>query len=160
MTEYFRKDAESIPVPQESSFPSASERINERSVPDPDKRPLVVPPPADTLPANVTSQPGGVGVAATRAPEQDRIALFVPNEANEFRSRWDSIQVGFVDQPRKAVEDADALVAATMSRLADIFSAERQKLERQWEKSENISTEDLRITLQKYRSFFGRLLSI
>lgn len=160
MTEYFRKDAESVPVPQETSFPSASERINERSVPDPDKRPLIVPPPADTLPANVTSQPAGAGVAATRAQEQDRIALFVPNEANEFRSRWDSIQVGFVDQPRKAVEDADALVAATMSRLAEIFSAERQKLERQWEKSENISTEDLRITLQKYRSFFGRLLSI
>jgi hypothetical protein len=68
--------------------------------------------------------------------------------------------VDFVDQPRKAVEDADALVSATMSRLAEIFSAERQKLERQWEKNENISTEDLRLTLQRYRSFFGRLLSI
>jgi hypothetical protein len=101
-----------------------------------------------------------VGVAPARAVEQERIALFVPNESNELRARWDRIQVDFVDQPREAVEDADALVSATMSRLAEIFSAERQKLERQWEKNENISTEDLRLTLQRYRSFFGRLLSI
>jgi hypothetical protein len=68
--------------------------------------------------------------------------------------------VGFVDEPRKAVEEADGLVSATSKRLAEMFAAERQKLERQWDRSENISTEDLRIALQRYRSFFARLLAI
>jgi hypothetical protein len=68
--------------------------------------------------------------------------------------------VGFVDEPRNAVQDADALVSATMKRLAEIFAAERQKLEGQWAKSENISTEDLRVALRRYRSFFARLLAI
>jgi hypothetical protein len=187
MTNYFRKDTEPVPGSPETSLSNETgpieldsanveraqvdraqvesaevERIevvpiSERAVPGPDRRPLIVPPASEpwARPAG-----GAVGVAPTRAVEQERIALFVPNESNELRARWDRIQVDFVDQPRKAVEDADALVSATMSRLAEIFSAERQKLERQWEKNENISTEDLRLTLQRYRSFFGRLLSI
>jgi len=81
-------------------------------------------------------------------------------EANELRARWDGIQVGFVDEPRKAVQEADALVSATIKRLAEIFADERQKLEQQWDRSENISTEDLRIALQRYRSRFARLLAI
>jgi hypothetical protein len=64
-----------------------------------------------------------------------------------------------VDEPRRAVEDADNLVATTMSRLAEVFADERKKLEGQWDKGD-ISTEDLRLLLQKYRSFFNRLLSL
>ena len=182
MTNYFRKDAEPVPGSPETSLSNETgpielessnvaraqvesaevERIevvpiNERAVPDPDRRPLIVPRFSEP---SATPVGAAVGVAPARAVEQERIALFVPNESNELRARWDRIQVDFVDQPREAVEDADALVSATMSRLAEIFSAERQKLERQWEKNENISTEDLRLTLQRYRSFFARLLSI
>lgn len=72
----------------------------------------------------------------------------------------DSIQVGFVDEPRKAVAEADALVSATMNRLSEIFSRERQGMEEQWGPSDNPSTEDFRVALRRYRSFFSRLLSI
>ena len=87
-------------------------------------------------------------------------ALFPDQELPELRQRWDDIQAGFVDQPRKAVEDADSLVASTMKRLAEVFSQERAKLEGQWDRGDDVSTEDLRLALQRYRSFFHRLLSI
>jgi hypothetical protein len=77
-----------------------------------------------------------------------------------LRSKWDTIQAGFVDQPRKAVEEADGLVASTMKRLAEVFAEERQKLEGQWDRGDDVSTEDLRLALQRYRSFFHRLLTI
>jgi hypothetical protein len=65
-----------------------------------------------------------------------------------------------VDEPRRAVEQADNLVAGTMKRLAEVFAEERGKLEGQWDKGENVSTEDLRLALRRYRSFFSRLLSV
>ena len=110
-------------------------------------------------PSNVASD-SGTGTAVARAREEERVALFAANESNELRARWDSIQVGFVDEPRKAVQEADALVSATIKRLAEMFAAERQKLEQQWDRSENISTEDFRVALRRYRSFFARLLAI
>jgi hypothetical protein len=67
--------------------------------------------------------------------------------------------VTFVDDPRDAVENADALVAELMQRLADGFARERERLEGQWSRGEDVSTEDLRVVLQRYRSFFRRLLS-
>lgn len=94
------------------------------------------------------------------AMAQETGPLFSPSEANELRGKWDSIQVGFVDEPRRAVEQADNLVAGTMKRLAEIFAEERGKLEGHWDKGENISTEDLRLALRRYRSFFSRLLSV
>ena len=75
-------------------------------------------------------------------------------------TRWSAIQTGFVDEPRKAVEEADALVAEVMKRLAEIFADERGQLESQWERTEQISTEDLRLAMRRYRSFFERLLSV
>ena len=86
--------------------------------------------------------------------------LFPSEEGQEFRSRWDAIQAGFVDEPRRAVEQADGLVAEMMKRLAQVFADERGKLEEQWSRGDNISTEDLRVGLQRYRSFFDRLLSV
>jgi hypothetical protein len=65
-----------------------------------------------------------------------------------------------VDEPRRAVEQADSLVAGAMKRLAETFANERAKLEGQWDREENVSTENLRLALRRYRSFFGRLLSI
>jgi hypothetical protein len=87
-------------------------------------------------------------------------ALFPDRECHDFRSRWDDIQIHFVDDPKKAVEQADNLVAETMKRLAEIFSDERKNMETQWSRGENVSTEDLRQALQRYRSFFNRLLLI
>jgi hypothetical protein len=86
--------------------------------------------------------------------------LFADTECHDYRSRWDQIQIGFVDEPRKAVQDADSLVAQTMKRLAEIFSDERKKMEEQWSRGDDVSTEDLRMALQRYRSFFNRLLSM
>jgi hypothetical protein len=100
------------------------------------------------------------GGAANGATEEQATPLFASNEAKEFRVRWDTIQGGFVDEPRHAVEQADILVTAAMKRLAEIFSEERTKLEGQWDREETISTENLRLALRRYRSFFGRLLSV
>src|SRR5271165_4654578 len=82
--------------------------------------------------------------------------LFASNDAQEFRSRWEKVQIGFVDEPRKAVEQADGLVADVIKRLSDVFASERQKLEGVWDKTDNVSTEDLRVALRRYRSFFDR----
>ena len=90
----------------------------------------------------------------------DAIELLVADEAQKFRNRWSSIQGDFVDEPRRAVEEADTLVAELMKRLAEIFADERSRLEGQWGRGDNVSTEDLRMTLQRYRSFFNRLLSL
>jgi hypothetical protein len=95
--------------------------------------------------------------AATAA---DNHTIFPGDEAGGFRSRWEAIQTGFVDEPRAAVEQADALVAQVVTRLAEVFSDERERLENQWDRGDNISTEDLRIALKRYRSFFDRLLSV
>jgi hypothetical protein len=100
------------------------------------------------------------GVAATVATEERATPLFSPDEAKEFRVRWDTIQGGFVDEPRRAVEQADSLVAGAMKRLAEVFADERAKLEGKWDRKESVSTEDLRLALRRYRSFFGRLLSV
>src|SRR5438876_7540017 len=86
--------------------------------------------------------------------------LFPENEANDFRTRWTDIQTGFVDEPRRAVEQADALVAEVIKRLANSFAEERSKLEGQWGRGDDVSTEDLRVALRRYRSFFDRLLSV
>lgn len=92
--------------------------------------------------------------------EQVPAPLFSAQEAQELRSRWNTIQTWFVDEPRKSVEQADELVATTVKRVAEIFAEERSKLEGQWDRGDRISTEDLRLGLQRYRSFFARLLSV
>jgi hypothetical protein len=100
------------------------------------------------------------GAATAPAIDEQAAPLFSPEEAKDFRARWDAIQVSFVDEPRRVVEQADSLVAVAMKRLAEMFAAERAKLEGQWDRGDNVSTEDLRLALRRYRSFFGRLLSV
>jgi hypothetical protein len=97
--------------------------------------------------------------AATADSQEQLEPLLGTDEAGGFRERWQSIQVMFVDEPRQAVEDADSLVAELMKRLAQTFHDERQNLESQWSRGDDVSTEDLRVGLQRYRSFFERLLS-
>jgi hypothetical protein len=88
------------------------------------------------------------------------VPLFSESEMADFRSQWSKVQTGFVDEPRRTVEEADKLVAAVMQRLAEGFANERSGLEKQWESGDNVSTEDLRLALQRYRSFFDRLLKL
>jgi hypothetical protein len=113
-------------------------------------------------------QPDGPKLVKDQEPETlDRVVaisepmpLFSESEMGEFRSRWSKIQTGFVDEPRRTVEDADKLVAAVTQRLAEGFANERAGLEKQWDRGDNVSTEDLRVALQRYRSFFDRLLKL
>jgi hypothetical protein len=104
---------------------------------------------------------GDVYRADERAVTDDRpMPMFAGPEAAGYRTQWDAIQTGFVDEPRKAVQEADALVTLVMQRLSDVFGDERSALERQWGQGDEISTEDLRVALRRYRSFFERLLSL
>jgi hypothetical protein len=107
---------------------------------------------------NVEGQP--VALVATQATDGQSTPLFSTDEAKGFRDRWDAIQGTFVDEPRQAVELADSLVAAAMKRLEEVFAGERANLEGQWARDQSISTEDLRLALRRYRSFFGRLLAV
>src|SRR5215469_7913572 len=95
---------------------------------------------------------------ATKADPAAR--LFSTGEAGSLRSRWGSIQVGFVDEPKRSVKEADQLVDEVISHLAEGFATERQRLASQWDGSDDVSTEDLRCSFHRYRSIFERLLSI
>jgi hypothetical protein len=92
--------------------------------------------------------------------EERAMPLLDEGEAGSLRSRWALIQASFVDEPRAAVEQGDTLVAELMQRLAEIFASERARLEQQWSTGSDVSTEDLRLALRRYRSFFDRLLSL
>jgi len=88
-----------------------------------------------------------------------REPLLPSDDVESYRGRWATIQGSFVDEPREAVQDADRLVADLMQRLAASFAQAREGLESQWDSGHDISTEDLRVALKRYRSFFDRLLS-
>jgi|KBSSwiStaDraftv2_1062776.scaffolds.fasta_scaffold264002_2 hypothetical protein len=90
----------------------------------------------------------------------ERAALFESDLLDSFNERWTQVQTSFVDEPRRAVEQADALVSDVIQRIGDSFGRERSQLEQQWDRGDNVSTEDLRQALQRYRSFFSRLLSV
>ena len=93
--------------------------------------------------------------------DEGRLApLFSLDVSKDFRAHWDAVQIGFVDDPKRAVREADELVAQVMKSLAETFSKERTELERQVEQAEQASTENLRVALRRYRSFFQRLLSL
>lgn len=106
------------------------------------------------------TQPQTDNGGAQQPAENRSMPLMSGDSAEKLRSRWTTIQTGFVDEPRSAVEQADSLVAEVMKQIAETFATERSKLEAQWSQGENVSTEDLRLALQRYRSFFNRLLSL
>jgi len=106
--------------------------------------------------------------ASARAPQareqmedDERLAALFPSEtAEDFRRDWDAVQIGFVDDPRKAVRQADELVATVMKTLAESFASQRISIETDVGQDEQASTENLRVALRRYRSFFERLLSL
>ncbi len=113
-------------------------------------------------------QPDGSEVMQVQKPETlncatavlEPMPLFSELDMTDLRSQWSNIQIGFVDEPRRTVEDADKLVAVVMQRLTKVFTDERSSLEKQWDHGDSVSTEDLRVTLQRYRSFLDRLLKL
>jgi hypothetical protein len=92
------------------------------------------------------------------ADAETRTAMFPRTETEGFRIRWNDIQADFVDSPRQSVQKADELVGAIIQRLAEVFSAEQEKLESNWSAGPDVSTEDLRQALRRYRCLFDRLL--
>jgi hypothetical protein len=106
------------------------------------------------------NRPAGDRSAAPRREERKDRALFDQSETERLRSRWNDIQGRFVDEPREAVAAADALVADVMKRLSEMFANERAGLERQWDRGDKVTTEDLRLALQRYHTFFDRLLAV
>jgi hypothetical protein len=101
------------------------------------------------------SDPYGSGAA----DPEPRASLLEDDELQSMTMRWKDIQAEFVDEPREAVQEADALVAELMQRLAAMFAGERAGLEERWAGGNQVSTEDLRQGLRRYRSFFERLLA-
>jgi hypothetical protein len=92
----------------------------------------------------------------SRRPE----SLLPRDQIEELRSRWSAIQTGFIDEPSRAVKDADELVGSAIRQISEAFADQKQQMETQWSRGDDVSTEELRLTLQRYRSFFSRLLSI
>jgi hypothetical protein len=119
------------------------------------------------IPVSRNESPSFRGPSPVQTPAAEHLSqdagvvtpLLSDSEIGDLRSRWSSIQAEFVDEPRRSVEQADQLVATAMQRLAEGFANERASLERQWDSGDAVSTEDLRVALQRYRAFFGRLLN-
>jgi hypothetical protein len=115
------------------------------------------------LPDTQTGQPDPARRAALSSDPstggQPYAQLLESHEMQRILGQWKDIQAAFVDEPRKAVQDADALVAELMQRLAQTFASQREQLESQWAGGDDVSTEDLRRSLRRYRSFFERLLA-
>jgi hypothetical protein len=95
--------------------------------------------------------------AAVEKPEDS--SLLADNDLPGLRSRWDDVQASFVDDPRACVQKADTLVADVVQQLTAGFSDARSRLEAQWARGEEASTEELRQALKRYRVFFERLLA-
>lgn len=168
MSDSLRKDelttadiaGRSTPTPRQVR----SETLYRGPVPVPERtdRTDRIEPDAERVQVPSTARDGGAAAAKTSAgalADATTGALFPDDELHNFRARWDQAQTSFVDEPRRAVEQADKLVANVVQRIAEQFSNERAKLEEQWSKGDNVSTEDLRQALRRYRSFFDRLLS-
>jgi hypothetical protein len=138
---------QAAPVPEETRLP-----VDEQTAPRGETRTQA--PGGDQ---SVEAAPSSTGAAAS---DTNGGGSLLPADMDAtFQQKWEEIQTRFVDEPRGAVEDADGLVANLMQQLAEGFAKERERLEAQWGRGEDISTEDLRVALQRYRTFFHRLLS-
>jgi len=158
MTERQRDEASAKQPPEDRKLSTADmaaaatqRSSDQRSDTTPTEREAMPKAPSADVPKMATTE---------RQPAAQPTPLLATDEIPAFRSRWDAIQTSFVDEPRHSVEQADTLVAEVMKRLAETFADERAKLEQQWSQGDDVSTEDLRIALQRYRSFFDRLLAM
>jgi hypothetical protein len=142
-----------LPADRDAGDPTMVEDARATTVVEdrgPDGEPVTAPVDASAAQA---ARDGTAGTASTTGP------LLATEDAEGFRARWTDIQTGFVDAPRRAVEQADALVAELMQHLAASFADERGRLERHWDRGDDLPTDLLRDVFQRYRSFFERLLA-
>jgi len=105
----------------------------------------------DVVPFQIRSRTGNEPANTEILPER---------QLEDLHSKWTAIQTSFVDEPRKAVEDADQLVGLAIKQIEEVFFAQRANLEKQWNRGDEVSTENLRISLQRYRDFFERLMML
>jgi polyhydroxyalkanoate synthesis regulator phasin len=118
-------------------------------------------------PEAATGQAAGGGAEPMVPPsseneeEEDtaRRSLLSGDSTASYRERWQEIQASFVDEPRTSVQEADRLVVEVIQELQSSFTSERETLEAQWQRGDDVETEDLRVAFQRYRSFFDRLLA-
>lgn len=115
--------------------------------------------PQQPMPGDGASVSQAAGTPATAENGEQRARLLDDSVTGDLRRRWTDVQASFVDEPRQAVKQADSLVAEVMKQLAETFAQERSHLEQQWDRGGDVSTEDLRVALRRYCSFFERLLS-
>lgn len=141
---------------------------------DPSSERLVEPPTADaSVSSDAANEPGWQRSADQFAADRDQhvgahtdaepsaeTSLFGNAELDELRRGWDNVQAGFVDDPKRCVEQADGLVSSVVEQLSSSFADARSRLEQQWSRGEDASTEDLRVALKRYREFFDRLLAV
>lgn len=100
------------------------------------------------------------GANPVEAPAEDNTLLFADEHRSGLHARWNDVQAAFVDDPKESVQKADNLVAEVVDELTASFADTRSRLEAQWSRGEEASTEDLRVALTRYRDFFNRLLSV
>ncbi len=118
---------------------------------------------SSTVHTDPTTSAGGdnlSGDSVTGIQSGGDTSLFAGTDLEDFRGKWDSVQAGFVDDPKRCVEQADGLVSAVVEQLSNGFAEARSRLEQQWSRGEDASTEDLRVALKRYREFFDRLLAV
>jgi len=110
-------------------------------------------------PGEAQQQDRSAGERAGASDRQEWAPLLAEADVQACRGRWDEIQASFVDRPRESVEQADTLVVDLLQRLTAGFAHQRSGLEAQWDSGDDVSTEELRVALTRYRSFFNRLLA-
>ncbi len=120
----------------------------------------------------MTSRP--VGSQPQRSTEQDTATMASAGSSTghadapvlpqavtaDLRDRWHTLQTRFVDDPEGTVEQADDLVAETIDRITAVFEEQRRDLEGHWRQGEEVSTEQLREAVQRYRTFFESMLTV
>jgi hypothetical protein len=148
------------------SAPEFSSTETEQSAAEPDQ-PVAAEPsaaepdqPAAAERSAPTESEGMEGETSVAESEPSTAKSMFPDDLSGLRSRWDDVQAAFVDSPKECVEKADALVAEVVEQVTRGFSEVRSRLEAQWARGEEASTEDLRLSLKRYREFFQRLLSV
>jgi hypothetical protein len=142
---------------------SEAPRMEDETTPAPAVETTAAEPEPDSV--GETHEPDSVGEtheaepSATHEPSADE-TLFAGDDLAELRARWAGVQAAFVDDPKDCVQKADVLVSDLVEQLTTGFSQARSRLEEQWSRGEDASTEDLRLALMHYREFFERLLAV
>jgi cell division septation protein DedD len=146
----------------ETSLPSRapSPVVGDEQTPSPS--PAASPDPATASGGAATSAeaPAAAEHASVEPESSPEELLFADDDLAELRGRWGAVQAAFVDDPKDCVQKADVLVSDLVEQLTTGFSHVRSRLEEQWARGEEASTEDLRVALMHYREFFERLLAV